>query len=189
MRARSSAAIVHNNFAELAEMCSDIASTGLIEAEAGSNSTDIENEVYRRVHNYLASFYSYDEQIREILNRRQKQHIGKRKFLPDRNNHAAPRYSKRGAFLWGLRNDFQHGDYWCLSVKKVQEGSDYDCYHMKFDKTNFDATPKGGIDDSSGYIAHAPDREYEYPLTYIADFHQRLFNDFETAFEDWYNRR
>ena len=46
-RARSSAYIVHGNFHELAQMCDDILTTGLIVVEKGAEDTDVENEVYR----------------------------------------------------------------------------------------------------------------------------------------------
>lgn len=46
-RARSSAYIVHGNFHELAQMCDDISITGLILVKAGTDETDVENEVYR----------------------------------------------------------------------------------------------------------------------------------------------
>ena len=185
VRARSSAYIVHGNFRDLAEMCDDIATTGLVKTSKEADNTDVENEVYRRVHNYVSSLYSYNEHIREILNRRLGQHIGKRYFLPGKDNRAAPDYTKRGAFLWGLRNDFQHGDYWCLSVEKANQDLDYAFYHLRFEKQDFNATPKGGIEDAGGYVAYAPDGEYEYPLPYIAHFHRNLFNDFESDFESW----
>jgi len=169
----------------LAEICDDIATTGLVKTSKEADNTDVENEVYRRVHNYVSSLYSYNEHIREILNRRLGQHIGKRYFLPGKDNRAAPDYTKRGAFLWGLRNDFQHGDYWCLSVEKANQDQDYAFYHLRFEKQDFNATPKGGIEDAGGYVAYAPDGEYEYPLPYIAHFHRNLFNDFESDFESW----
>lgn len=60
-RARSSAYIVHGNFHELAQMCDDISTTGTVIVEQGADKTDVENEVYRRVHNYVSSLYSYNE--------------------------------------------------------------------------------------------------------------------------------
>lgn len=188
VRARSSAYIVHGNFRDLAEMCDDIGTTGLVKTSKEADKTDVENEVYRRVHNYVSSLYSYNEHIREILNRRLSQYIGKRYFLPGKDNKAAPEYLKQGAFLWGLRNDFQHGDYWCLSVEKADQDQNHAFYHLRFEKQDFNATPKGGIEDASGYVAHASDNKYEYPLPYIAHFHRNLFNDFESDFESWCDR-
>jgi len=52
-RARSSAYIVHGNFHELAQMCDDISITGLVLVKEGTDETDVENEVYRLVHNIL----------------------------------------------------------------------------------------------------------------------------------------
>ena len=187
-RARSSAYIVHGNFNELAGMCDDISTTGLIEVPVDANTTDVQNEVYRRVHNYVSSLYSYNEQLRQILNKRLNRHIGKGYFLPARENKAAPEYVRRGTFLWGLRNDFQHGDYWCLSVEFEQSGKDHDLYHLYFRKRDFEATPKGNLDDSGDYLAHAPDHDQTYPLPYIGDFHRNLFTEFETGFEEWCSR-
>ncbi|WP_211611450.1 hypothetical protein [Halorientalis persicus] len=166
-------------------MCDDISTTGLVVVAADADLTDVENEVYRRVHNYVSSLYSYNEQIRQILNKRLNQHIGKDYFLPARNNKAAPEYVRRGTFLWGLRNDFQHGDYWCLSVKFERSTDDRNFYHLYFRKRDFEATPKGDLDESGDYLSHAPDSDQKYPLPYIGDFHRNLFSEFESAFESW----
>lgn len=184
-RARSSAYIVHGNFHELAEMCDDISTTGLIVVEKGAKDTDVENEVYRRVHNYVSSLYSYNEQIRSILNKRLSRHIKKGYFLPSRDDKAAPEYVRRGTFLWGLRNDFQHGDYWCLKVEHQGTQNGSDCYQLYFQKRDFEATPKSDLDSAGDYLAHAPDGDQRYPLPYIGDFHRNLFSEFESAFESW----
>lgn len=184
-RARSSAYIVHGNFHELARMCDDISTTGTIIVDEGTDRTDVENEVYRRVHNYVSSLYSYNEQIRSILNDRLNRHIGKGYFLPARDDRAAPEYVRRGTFLWGLRNDFQHGDYWCLRVtyEGLRDGKDR--YQLQFRKRDFEATPTGDLDGAGDYLAHAPDEDQRYPLPYIGDFHRNLFSEFENAFEEW----
>lgn len=89
-RARSSAYIVHGNFRELATMCGDITTTGVVVTDAESDKTDVENEVYRRVHNYLSAFYSYNEQIRTILRKRLEENVHKGYFLPERDEKSAP---------------------------------------------------------------------------------------------------
>lgn len=187
-RARSSAYIVHGNFHELAQLCDDITITGTIVVDEGADETDVENEVYRRVHNYVSSLYSYNEQIRSILDARLTQRIGKGHFLPARNDRAAPEYTRRGTFLWGLRNDFQHGDYWCLRVEYEGTRDGSDCYHLIFQKRDFEATPRGDLDSAGDYLAHAPDEDQRYPLPYIGDFHRNLFSEFENAFEAWCER-
>lgn len=183
-RARSSAFIVHGNFRDIVELCDDI-QTGVIVATAETDNTDVENEVYRRVHNYVTSLYSYNEQIRSILNDHLNQHIGKRYFLPARDERSAPEYVQKGAFLWGLRNDFQHGDYWCLSVQRERTDDGTSNYSLQFDKQSFNATPKGNIDSAGDYLAHASDDKLRYPLPYIGEFHRNLFNEFENDFERW----
>lgn len=42
-------------------MCDDITTSGLVLVQAGTDETDVENEVYRVVHNYVSPLYSYDE--------------------------------------------------------------------------------------------------------------------------------
>lgn len=184
-RSRSSAYIVHGNFDRLARMCDDITTTGCVVADDSVDRTDVENEVYRRVHNYVTALYSYNEQIRAILNKRLGGFVDKGYFLPTPDNKGAPEYVRRGTFLWGLRNDFQHGDYWCLSIEQERshEGTSY--YHLYFEKQHFEATATGNLDDSGDYLAHAPDSDQKYPLPYIGDFHRNLFSEFETAFESW----
>lgn len=90
--------------------------------------------------------------------------------------------------MWGLRNDFQHGDYWCLSVEREGSSGDESYYHLYFEKQYFEATASGDLDDSGEYLAHAPDSDQEYPLAYIGDFHRNLFTEFENAFETWCSR-
>lgn len=187
-RARSSAYIVHGNFNELTQMCDNI-QTGTVVAEKDVDKTDVENEVYRRVHNYLSSLFSYNEQIRDILNKRLSQHIGKRYFLPSRDNKAAPEYVKQGVFLWGLRNDFQHGDYWCLELKLEETRGEKTYYQLYFIKQDFEATPKGGLDEAGDYLCHKDDAELQYPIPYIADFHRNQFSEFENDFESWCVRK
>lgn len=164
-------------------MCEDIEADGCVVVPTEADQTDTENEIYRRVHNYVASVYSYNEQVRSIIDAQVPDDIGY--FLPARGERGVPEYARRGMFLWGLRNDLQHGDYWCLSVQQEAVRGADSYYHLHFDKDNFEATPTGGLDDSGAYLAHAPDRELTYPLPYIGDFHRRLFTEFETDFESW----
>ena len=187
-RARSSAYIVHGNFDRLAQMCDDITTDGSILVAKGTNKTDVSNEIHRRVHNYLSSLYSFNEQIRNILNRYLTEDIHKGYFLPARNNVGAPEYVHRLMFLWGLRNDFQHSDYWCLRVEHEARRDEYDYYHLRFQKQFFTATPKGDLDSAGDYLAHSPDSDQEYPLPYIGDFHRNLFNQFERDFDAWCSR-
>lgn len=184
-RARSSAYIVHGNFDALARACDDIRTTGLVKVDNSANESDVTNEVYRLVHNYVSSLYSYNEQIRDILSKRLDREITKHSFLPDRNEAGAPTYIRRLAFLWGLRNDFQHGDYWCLSVEFGVSRNEFDFYHLHFEKRDFEASPEGSLDESGDYLAHAPDEDQRYPLPYIGDFHRNLFTEFEQDFESW----
>lgn len=188
-RARSSAYIVHGNFRELATMCDDITTTGVVVTDAESDETDVENEVYRRVHNYLSSLYSYNEQIRMILCDRVEEDVHKGYFLPSRDDKSAPEYVRRGTFLWGLRNDLQHGDYWCLSfVRERSHDDEQRHYHLRFNKRHFEATPRGNLESAGDYLAQTPDGDQRYPLPYIGDFHRNLFNEFEQAFESWCSR-
>jgi len=187
-RARSSAYIVHGNFRELAGLCENISESGLIVADTATPATDVENEVYRRVHNYVSSLYSYNEQIRNALDNCLDVSVGKEIFLPTAADKSTPLYVQRGAFLWGLRNDFQHGDYWCLSVTQEQTDSETTRYHLRFNKLDFEPTPSGDADSAGRYLAHAPDSAYEYPLPYFGSFHRNLFTEFEAAFESWCER-
>jgi hypothetical protein len=187
-RTRSSAYIVHGNFRRLVRMCDDITVSGLVAAKRGSDDTDVTNEVYRRVHNYVSSLYSFNEQVRDVLCKRLDEVVEKRDFLPERNDHSAPAYTRRLTFLWGIRNDFQHGDYWCLAVEHETTRNGYDYYHLYFRKQYFNATPEGSLDTAGDYLAHAPDDDQRYPLPYVGEFHRTLFSEFEQDFEAWCGR-
>lgn len=188
-RIRTSASIVHGNFNALVRACDDISTTGLIEVEAGVSKVDVSNEVYRLVHNYVSSLYSYNEQVRNLLSEKVEEEIHKGNFLPDKNERRAPEYVRRLTYLWGLRNDFQHGEYWCLKIEPEGSQNGYDYYHLYFDKRHFEATPQGELDDSGDYLAHAPDEDQRYPLLYIGDFHRNLFASFEQDVESWCARK
>lgn len=169
-------------------MCDDITTTGVIVTDTGADETDVENEIYRRIHNYLSSLYSYNEQVRAILSTCLEGDVHKGYFLPARDDKSAPEYVRWGAFLWGLRNDLQHGDYWCLSVERERSANGSEFYHLRFNKRHFDPTPKGSMESAGAYLAHAPESDQRYPLAYIGDFHRNLFNEFEQAFESWCSR-
>lgn len=199
-RLQHSAGIVHGNFTLIARLTRHV-HTGVIAVEesppfdsyGGSEKTEtreyvestVSTEVYRLVHNYLASVYSFNEQVRELLTNHCTEEVDKSDFL---TTSTASNYVRWIAFPWGLRNDLQHGNYACLDVVPIGADGTVDLYHLTFDKTAFEPTPTGDLDDAGDYLHHFDDERFDYPLAYLGEFHTDQFNRFERDLNEWCRR-
>ena len=78
-------------------------------------------EVLRLLYNYLSSLYSFNETIRVIFNQNTEQgvEITSGSFTPASGGTRDSFYGRKLSFLRGLRTDFQHGGFSCLSFEKV----------------------------------------------------------------------
>lgn len=195
-RLRKSAYFVHGNYFQIADLGPNIPRNGLVRVDTnssddGTEEYQVKGEILRRIHNYVSSVYSYNMQVLDHIN--EKTHdrkYTKRDLLPgpDIPKHKIPKYIQLNAFLHGLRNDIQHGEYHCLTVEEVDETDDgASHHHVKFLKNRFNPRPTGGLKNSGDYLRYSSSLEREYPLTYICNFHQE-FNQFETDLEQWCNR-
>jgi hypothetical protein len=191
-RLQRSAWIVHRNFYDLDQLGESIAQDGLISSPEGLDERTIRTEVFKRVHNYLASLYSFNEQARTIIDDKYtRKNISKTDFLPDPDSTesaSAPDYIKQLVFLWGLRNQFTHEQYRCLTLDRgsTHDGEEY--FQLSFKKTSYSPTPKGGLEESGDYLRYSDERDRAHPLCYIADFHQNHFNEFESDLNQWCRR-
>lgn len=191
-RLQRSAWIVHRNFYDIDQLGDDVVQSGMIESPDGLDERTIRTEVFKRVHNYLASLYSFNEQARAIIDDKYTDRtIDKGDFLPnpdETRSASAPEYIKRLVFLWGLRNQFTHEQYRCLALEResTHDGAEY--FNLTFRETLYSPTPKGGLEESGDYLRYSDSRDREHPLCYIGEFHQEYFNEFETDLNDWCRR-
>lgn len=191
-RLQRSAWIVHRNFYDLDQLGDTIAHDGLINPPDELDDRTVRTEVFKRVHNYLASLYSFNEQARTIIDEKYTGgSVEKDDFLPDPDktqNASTPEYIERLVFLWGLRNQFTHEQYRCLTLERdsTHDGETY--FTLKFRESLYAPKPKGGLEESGEYLRYSDRRDRSHPLCYIAEFHQNEFNEFESDLNEWCRR-
>ena len=191
-RLQRSAWIVHRNFYDIDQLGEDVVESGMIDSPDELNERIIRTEVFKRVHNYLASLYSFNEQARSIIDEKYTgREIDKADFLPDPDGNrsaSAPEYIKKLVFLWGLRNQFTHGQYRCLTLRRDSSHDGEEYFKLGFQETLYSPTPKGRLEESDDYLRYSDEEDREHPLCYIGEFHQMCFNEFETDLNEWCRR-
>lgn len=191
-RLQRSAWIVHRNFYDIDQLEENVVHDGMVLPPDGIEERTLRTEVFKRVHNYLASLYSFVEQARSIIDSKYTdREIDKRDFLPnpdETQSTSAPEFVKRLVFLWGLRNQFTHDQYRCLTVERDSDHNGEEYYKLTFQETLYSPIPKGGLEESGDYLRYSDADERERPLCYIGTFHQECFNEFETDLNSWCRR-
>ncbi len=89
-------------------------------------------EVLRLLHNYLSSLYSLNEAIRVLCNRYTPDSVklNSGDFTPASGGNDNSYYGRKLGYLRGLRTDFQHGGFSCLTFEKVGELGNFEGYHV-----------------------------------------------------------
>lgn len=144
-------------------------------------------EALRLVHNYLSSLYSFNETVRVLFNRSTGEEIelSSGDFTPASGGTEASYYCRKLSFLRGLRTDFQHGGFSCLSFEKVGELGDFGGYHIVFDREAF--VEESGLEDATRFLGYSNEREQRYPLASIGQFHQNTVQEFYEDTENWFS--
>lgn len=154
--------------------------------------TALENErskLYKHLHNYLASVYSFNEQVRELINRkigdpgRMDSPLSIGEFVPNDRT----LYTQELAFVRGLRVDAQHGEFAAIELTPATEGfSTMDeeiLYWIQFDKEGFRNGPTRTPDK---YLGNKADSSFGQPLEYLHRFHRNYFVEFARETEEWF---
>lgn len=192
--------IAHRNFRELAEFVEGSLDEGGYIVVAADDEPDglpltaLENQrskLHQRLHNYLASIYSFNEQVRELINvkieavEEREAPLDRGAFVPN----TSTLYTRKLAFVRGLRVDAQHGDFACIRTEPVSDpdpslASDGETvYRIEFDKDSF----RGGFTETPDkYLGHAPDERFRYPLAYLETFHREYFVEFAHETQAWF---
>lgn len=146
-------------------------------------------EALRLLHNYLSSLYSFNEAIRVLCNQYSSGtfELSSTDFTPASGGSETSYYGRKLGFLRGLRTDFQHGGFSCLTFDKVGELGDFEGYHVVFDRSAF--ITESGLRDPSRYLRWTNDAEQRYPISYLGSFHQQTLQDFYDDVEKWFSLR
>lgn len=190
-RLRYSKQIVDINFTRLSGLCEDIATDGYVyyDPTTQSDTEGLRANIYADIHNYLSSLYALVEELHQFLNSCVEQPISKETFVrgSDRADPSLPPFVKKLVFAWGLRNQFTHGNYRCLSITS-ETASDSTYMRVSFHKTRFDPRGKGALDEVGDYLWSITEHEETHPMCYFAKLHN-LFIDFWNDLLAWSNRQ
>ncbi|MFC7042862.1 hypothetical protein [Halonotius sp. GCM10025705] len=135
--------IVNINFTQLSEWC-DMDTDGYIYLEEyDSWGTDaLRVNIFTDIHNYLTSLYSLIEELHRTIDTCVENNVNKFTFLHGSSG-GGEKYSpfiRKLPFAWGLRNQFTHGNYRCLTIT-VDDSTSDSYLKVEFHKTQFD--PRG----------------------------------------------
>lgn len=145
-------------------------------------------QILTLLHNYLATVYSYNENLVEILPDYLPAHVPD----PETGDFAGlsrgntSQYTKKYNFLLGLRTDAQHGTFSGIKVAGEQVGQVRRKHHVKFDRHEFVNGTR--LDDMNQYLRHTNRREREYVVSFIAGFHRYTFQRFHDDLLEWFGR-
>ncbi|MDQ2052707.1 hypothetical protein RBH26_19865 [Natronolimnohabitans sp. A-GB9] len=141
-------------------------------------------EALRLLHNYLSSLYSLNETVRVLCNQ-----YTPRDFELTSGDFTAVStdgsyYGRKLGFLRGLRTDFQHGGFSCLSFDKVGDLGSFEGYHVVFDQAAF--INESGLREPNRFLQSTNEAEQRYPISYIGSFHQQTLQEFYNDVERWF---
>lgn len=176
-RFRVSANIVRQNFTELEDFVDGKLDQDALLIVYTPSGGEAVSYLYRHIHNYLSSLYSFNEQAIEKISDYSSGSVSKHDIISGQSL-----YSEKLAFIRGLRHDVQHGDYKCLSLNRRHSAGDFNIYCIEFDQQSY---INGGVRNPHDYLRHTTQQDRQYPLPYIANFHKQYFNDFVDDLMNW----
>lgn len=143
-------------------------------------------EVLRLLHNYLSSLYSFNEAVRVLVTAYTPEDLSLSAgcFLPgswDDGLH----YTRKLAFLRGLRTDFQHGGFSCLTFERVGAIGVLAGYRVVFERDAF--VENSGIDGPERFLHGTNDSERRQPLSFVRGFQEETLRTFYADLEGWFD--
>lgn len=143
-------------------------------------------EALRLLHNYLSSLYSLNETIRTLCNRYTPSSVELMSgdFTPVSGGSDHFHYGRKLGFLRGLRTDFQHGGFSCLSFDRAGELGDFEGYQVVFDRPSF--VNDSGLREPERFLRWTNEAEQRHPISYVGAFHQQTLQDFYDDVEAWF---
>lgn len=165
----------------------DIGDKAIISVDNSEQKEDVRRGLYTNLHHYLSALYSYNEQVRLLINEcvSSSSQITKRELSPRQGDSSPSSYVKQLAYLLGLRHGLQHGAYQFLNFQEVGDYNDGDFtfHRLKFMNNNFE---NSSVDNPNNYLTFLSDisNDPQYPLCYIDKFNSE-FTSFHTDLDDW----
>lgn len=143
-------------------------------------------EALRLLHNYLSSLYSLNEAIRVLCNRHLSDgaELTSGDFTPASGGCEDSYYGRKLAYLRGLRTDFQHGGFSCLTFDSAGRLGDFEGYHVVFDRVAF--IEDSGLGEAGRFLHWTNAAEQRHPISYVGSFHQQTLQDFYRDVEAWF---
>lgn len=140
------------------------------------------------LHNYLATIYSYNENLVKVL----PEYLSSRVSNPGTTDFAgisAPDrslYTKQFNFILGLRTDAQHGTFSGFTITNELWDESRRKHHVKFDRDGFVNSTR--LENMSQYLSHTNSREREYIISFLASFHRSTLQRFHDDLLDWFDQ-
>ncbi len=185
-RLASAHAIVESSYADVVELVDGNLPTDpyfivMVEEDVQA----VTFEVYKLLHHYLASLYSFNEAVRATVTAYLPPEVAltKRHFRSDESG-SRVEYARRLMFLRGLRTAAQHGVFSdCLPVTQWSPSSNR--YRIGFDATAFSQHDRL-CGDPGQYLAHSNQNRQREPLRYLESFHTTNFHPFYRDCLAWF---
>lgn len=188
-RLQYSRQIVAINYTRLSKLCDNISTDGFVYFDKGeTDSESLRINIFADIHNYLASLYSFVEELHQVIDKCVNDSINKKTFVrgSSRKDHSLPPFVCKLVFAWGLRNQFTHGNYRCLTVIQEQ-GATQSYMRVRFNKTKFDPRGQGDLQAVGDYLWGIDQHEENNPMCYFAKLNKHLLA-FWTDTKDWFCR-
>jgi hypothetical protein len=146
------------------------------------------NQLLAVLHNYLATIYSYNENLCKVLPDYLPPHVSNpntRDFACT-NCPSRSQYTKKFNFICGLRIDAQHGTFRGFNITSEPWDKKREKHHVKFDRNGFVNASRLG--QMNQYLRHTNCREREYIITFLAGFHRHTFQSFHSDLMAWFEQ-
>ncbi|RJS96556.1 hypothetical protein [Halococcus sp. IIIV-5B] len=182
--------ILDSNYSEMVEFVVDeydIRQNPVHEAEHTTADVEAQQaEATRLIHNYLSALYSFNEHVRELVNRKTDGNVDMKPYHFTSVDQRRSDYSRNLTFLWGLRIDFQHGHFSGIRHELYHEYEDRVHFVQKFDENGFvDDSP---LDEMERYLQYTTQNQRELPYAFVARFHNNGLDHFYDDCLDWFNQ-
>lgn len=140
------------------------------------------------LHNYLATIYSYNENLVTVL----PDYLPSGVSCPTTGELAGTsctqrsQYTKQFNFVLGLRTDAQHGTFSGFEITDEPWDERRRKHHAKFDRDGFVNGTR--LNDMEVYLQYTNNREREYIVSFLARFHQSTFQRFHRDLIIWFDQ-
>lgn len=176
--------IVTGNFLALVDFVDgDLGQDAWIVIHESQEPETVARTLFQYLHNYLASLYSFNEQVRTLVNDKTEGcAIRGRDISPHLGDSPSCAYVENLAFLRELRHGIQHGDFRSLDFRPIDGKRRFEFWEVLFDQREFE---NGAVAYPKSFVQYGDPASMAKPLQYIATFHREYFPSFTEDCFDW----